>query len=184
MWFSVLTVWGKQIMDSSEKNPRSRSFLPTWSLFCILGLAATLCGLFLPQSIRSLQEPAITVPNPEPAQARQDGFDYNPPELPELPAPGPMILRLALGTVFVLILCSITLLAGKRWIRPLAAPTDENRKLRVLESLPLMGRCSMILLQAGEARVLVGVDQTGIKALLALPQPFQNDLEELTEQTT
>lgn len=172
---------GTQIMVPSAKNQSAKSTLPTWPLICVLGLMATLGGLFLPQSLRSFQEPAMTVPTPEPAQAAQNAFEYNPPTLPEMPSLGPMFLRLTLGTVFVLILCSITLLAGKRWIRPLAAPRDDNRKLRVLESLPLTGRCSMVLLQAGETRVLVGLDQAGIKALLPLPQPFENALAELTE---
>jgi flagellar biogenesis protein FliO len=167
-----------------EKRLRAKSVLPTWLIFCVLGLTATLCGLFLPQSLRGRREPALAVPPSEPAHEKKDPLEYSPPALPDLPTPGSMFLRLGLGTTFVLILCATTLWAGKRWVRPLTAPLGENRKLRVLESLPLAGRCSIFLLQAGETKVLVGVDHGGIKALLPLPQPFDGALAELDNQFT
>jgi flagellar biogenesis protein FliO len=42
----------------------------------------------------------------------------------------------------------------------------------------LDGRCSVLLLQAEKAKILVGVDQAGIKALLPLPQSFESALAE------
>jgi len=160
----------------------SKNTLPTWLIFCLLGLAATVCGLFLPQSLRGRREPVATIPTAEPAQQKKDALEYNPPELPDMSSPGSMFLRLALGTLFVLLLSVVTLWAGKRWIRPLAGPAGENRQLRVVESLPLGGRCAVYLLQAGEAKILVGVDQAGIKALLPLPQAFDSTLAELAER--
>jgi flagellar biogenesis protein FliO len=171
-------------MVPSAKNLAARSAWPTWSIFCVLGLSATLCGLFLPQSLRGRREPAAAVPTSELAQEKKDTLEYNPPALPDMPSPGSMFLRLALGTIFVLVLCAGTLWAGKRWIRPLTTPIGENRRLRVLESLPLAGRCSVFLLQAGGTKVLVGVDQAGIKALLPLPQLFDGALAELEDNFT
>jgi flagellar biogenesis protein FliO len=92
-----------------------------------------------------------------------------------------MLLRLVLGAIFVLILCCATLWAGKRWVRPLTVPIGGNRTLRVLESLQLDGRSSVILLQAEKAKILVGVDQAGIKALLPLPQSFDGALGEVID---
>lgn len=169
-------------MDASEKRPPFQSSWATWSIFALLGLSAALCGLFLPQSLRNLREPVVSVPAPDPEPQKKDTLEYTPPPLPEMPSLGPMFLRLTLGTIVVLILCTVTLLAGKRWLRPLSTPLHENRQLRVLESLVLTGRCSMYLLQAGETKVLVGLDHAGIKSLLPLPQPFENALEELNEK--
>lgn len=175
-----------QIMVPSETKSPSRNAWPSWLIFCVLGLAATLCGLFLPHSLRAPREPAaaIAAPTsaPAPAPEKKDSLEYTPPTLPELPSPGSMFLRLGLGTIFVLILSVVTLWAGKRWIRPLAGPVGENRQLRVLESLPLGGRCSVFLLQAGESRVLAGIDQAGIKALLPLPPAFEGALAEMTDK--
>jgi flagellar biogenesis protein FliO len=170
-------------MVPTEKSPSPRGALPSWLIFCLLGLAATVCGLVLPHSVRSLREPTAVVPAPTPTEDKKDSLEYTSPMLPDLPPAGPMLLRLFLGTVFVLLLCTATLWAGKRWIRPLSVPAGENRKLRVLESLPLGGRCSVYLLQAEQAKILVGVDQTGIKALAPLPQPFEGALAaEMTDK--
>jgi flagellar biogenesis protein FliO len=182
LWLPPPTVRGAQMMIPSEKKPPSKSAWPPWLTFCLLGLAATACGLVVPHSLRSLREPTAAIPPPAPAQGKKDALEYNPPELPEISPTGPMLLRLVLGTIFVLILCSATLWAGKRWIRPLTVPAVGNRKLRVLESLPLGGRCSLFLLQAEKAKILVGVDQAGIKALLPLPQSFDGALAEVIDE--
>lgn len=171
-----------QIMVPSQKNSL-KSALPTWLTVCVLGLTATVCGLFLPQSLRGHREPAAATPIPEPARETKNTLEYTPPALPDMPSPGSMFVRLALGTIFVLILSIVTLWAGKRWIRPLAGPVGENRQLRLMESLPLGGRCAVYLLQVGETKVLAGVDQAGIKALLPLPQPFDGALAELAERS-
>jgi flagellar biogenesis protein FliO len=168
-------------MIPSEKNPPKRAW-PAWLTYCLLGVAATSCGLVLPHSFRSLQEPAPTLSTPAPAQEKKDTPEYNPPELQEVTPSGHMLLHLALGTISVLILSCATLWAGKRWVRPLTVLTGENKKLRVLESLPLSGRCSVILLQAEEAKVLVGVDHAGIKAMLPLPQSFEGALAEVIDE--
>lgn len=169
-------------MVLSPKNP-PKSAWPTWLTVCVLGVLATVCGLFLPQSLRGRREPTAAIASPEPTREAKDPLAYTPPVLPDMPSPGSMFLRLALGTLFVLILSVVSLWAGKRWIRPLAGPVGENRELRLLESLPLGGRCALYLLQAGETKVLAGVDQAGIKALLPLPQSFDGTLRELAEQT-
>jgi flagellar biogenesis protein FliO len=89
-----------------------------------------------------------------------------------------MLVRLVLGTVAVLALCVLTLWVGKRWLRPLAVRDGAGKELRVIEALPLSGRCSVYLIQAGKCRALAGVDATGLKALLTLTEPFEEGLAE------
>lgn len=179
-------------MAQAQNNSPSRSSLSTWLIFGVLGLATTLCGVVLPHGLRSLHDVAAAIPTPQPSPQpdeagvspvpSKDKLEYDPPALPEVPPLGPMLMRLAFGTILVLILCMLTLWTGKRWVRPLAAPALKSRKLRILESLPLGGRCSVFLLQADEAKILVGVDQAGIKSLLPLPQAFERDLAEMSAE--
>jgi flagellar biogenesis protein FliO len=172
-------------MVPSAKRAARIAALPTWLLFGLLGLAATAGGLFLPHSLhRNSETPPTAVTQPPatiPAADTKESLDYKPPEMPDLPSPSSMFLRLTLGTVFVLILCVIMLWAGKRWIRPLAGPPVENKQLHLLESLSLGGRCALYLLQAGDTKILAGVDHAGIKALLPLPTAFAGTLAEVTE---
>jgi flagellar biogenesis protein FliO len=173
-----------QIMGPSEKSAARKAALPNWLLFAVLGLSATAGGIFLPRSLRSPHEkPAdlsVAPPLAAPATEPKSPLEYTPPTVPDLPSPSSMVLRLTLGTIFVLILCVVTLWIGKRWIRPLAIPACENKQLRILEALALGGRCSVYLLQAGDAKILAGVDPGGIKALLPLPQEFAGALAEMT----
>jgi len=169
-------------MLPSAKNLARKGAWPTWLVVSVLGLLATAGGLFLPRSFRPPAETPDAIASPTPASNEtKDSLAYTPPPLPDLPSPGSMLLRLTLGTIFVLILCVITLWAGKRWIRPLAGPQGENKQLHLVESLALGGRCSVYLLQAGDAKVLAGVDHAGLKALLPLPAAFAGTLAEITE---
>jgi flagellar biogenesis protein FliO len=164
------------IMLPPDNPAPKKNALPNWLLIGVLGLAATGAGLFLPHSREEGSSPPAAIP----ARARES-WEYSPPALPDLPTSGAMFLRLGLGTVFVLILCPLTLWAGKRWIRPLAVPPSANKHLSVIETLSLGGRSSIYLLQAGEAKVLAGVDGAGIKALLPLPPAFDGMMTDLLE---
>lgn len=150
-------------------------------VFAGLALAATVGGIFLPQGLREGEAAPVTAPAAQSLATAPETLEYSPPDLPELPSPQAIFLRLGIGTGVVLALCVLTLLIGKRWIQPLAAPATENKHLRVLEALPLGGRCSVYLLQVGETRILAGVDHTGLKTLLPLPQSFDGALAELDE---
>ncbi len=165
---------------SDRIAPRKRGWA-SLLIFASLALTATVGGIFLPQSLREGDAAPMETPAAEPLPAAPLSLDYNPPDMPELPSPQVMFLRLGLGTIVVLILCALTLWVGKRWVRPLAVPVSEGKHLRVLESLPLGGRCSVYLLQVGETRILAGVDHTGLKSLLPLPASFGGVLAELDE---
>lgn len=168
---------------SDTGAPRARGW-PSWLILGVLGLAATVGGNFLPQGLREGEAAPVTTPAAQPQPAVPETLDYNPPDLPELPSPQAIFLRLGIGTAVVLVLCVLTLWIGKRWVRPLALPVTENKHLRVLEVLPLGGRCSVYLLQVGETRILAGLDHTGLKTLLPLPQSFDGSLAELDDAKT
>ncbi len=171
-------------MPPSQQSAAHKPTLLNWLIAGILGVVAAAAGLLLPRSLQPLAESAPLSAPLAPATEEQSSLEYAPPPLPDLPSPHAMFLRLGLGTIFVLILCVVTLWIGKRWIRPFASAPNANAQLRLLETLPLSGRCSVYLLQAGETKVLAGVDAAGIKALLPLPQEFAGALAELSVTTT
>jgi flagellar biogenesis protein FliO len=127
--------------------------------------------------------PAGSTPNSEqgakPATPTYD-LAYHPPSWPDAPDPKVMLLRWGLATLFVLGLCLATVWVGKRWLRGArGGGLSGGGQLRVVEVLGLGGRCSLFLVRAGGRQVLAGVDRSGLKALLALPEPFEAALEEL-----
>jgi hypothetical protein len=118
-----------------------------------LGALVVAAGFLLPLMVRER-----TPPTPRPA----DGTMTKAPDIT------PMLTRLALGTVFVLGLCVVTLRLGRRW---LCAPTAEGnlgRQFEVLETLAVGNRCAVHLVRAGGRHLLAGVDASGLKALVAL----------------
>lgn len=171
-------------MAPSEQSAARKPSPLNWLVVGVLGILAAAAGLLLPRTLQPLADPPPMSAPAAPSEDQQTSLDYTPPTLPDLPSPNAMFLRLGLGTIFVLILCVVTLLLGKRWLRPFAAAPNANTQLRLLETLPLRRRCSVYLLQAGETKVLAGVDAAGIKALLPLPQEFAGTLAELGVATT
>jgi flagellar biogenesis protein FliO len=148
-----------------------------WIAFGIVGLIATGAGTFVPGLAPSEEAGAAAVSAE--AVSAEAASDYTPPAVPDLPSPRAMLLRLALGTVVVLALCVATLFVIKRWFGPFAPTQTGGRELFVLETLQLNGRCSVFLLQAGKTRAIAGVDATGLKVLMALPEPFEMSLAEV-----
>ena len=88
------------------------------------------------------------------------------------------MLRLGLGTMVALALCAGTLMLGRRWLRGIVVPGEPGDELRVLETVAIGNRCFVHLLQAGEGQVLAGTDSAGLKALMAVPRPFEHVLDD------
>ncbi len=152
----------------------------TWKnglLLGTIGLLAVTAGVVLPQAWTGNSElvPAPTVAEP----AKNAHLSYTPPAWPEAPDPKAMLLRLAWGTALVLALCVATLWMGKRWIRGDPLPSALGAHLQIVETVALGNRCSVYLLKAGKCQVLVGVDGGGMKALVALPEPFEATLTDM-----
>jgi flagellar biogenesis protein FliO len=119
-----------------------------------------------------------TASKPRPPKKQTD-LAYSLPAWPDPPDSDAMIFRLAIGTVAVLFLSVGTLWIGKRCLGGFKAKNPAVSHLRVVETLPLGRRGSLILVKAGTQKILVGMDHAGIKGMLTLPQPFERALEEI-----
>lgn len=160
-------------------GPRSR----TWLIVGVIGVMAAFAGSALPQLIAAKKiEPAA----PLKQDAAISKLNDPTPAWPDAPSPAAMLARLGVGTAIVLVLCVGTLLAGKRWLvgaRPVPE-TPGPQRLRLLEVLPLGNRCAVHLLQAGGQQVLVGIDATGMKAVIALNDGFEPTLDGMADEVT
>ena len=96
---------------------------------------------------------------------------------PDPPDTGAMLLRLGLGTLFVLALCVGTLWFGRRWLTGAAVIGRNGGTLKLEESVSLGNRCFIHLLRVGDARIVAGTDSSGLKTLVTLPLPFEGVLE-------
>jgi flagellar biogenesis protein FliO len=143
----------------------------------VIGVVAVTAGIVLPQMLAGVA-PLPEKPPAPPAEARADPFAYTPPAWPEPPSPRGMLLRLVGGTAAVLVLCVGTLWACRRWLRRLPGQDNPAGRLSLVETLPLGNRCSVHLVRVGRQQVVVGVDGSGLKSLVALPELFDEALAE------
>ena len=126
----------------------------------------------------------------EPVGAVGDGLadvaetrgEYRPPAWPEPPDTGAMFFRLVVGTFVALALCAGSLWFGRRWLRGNVVTGGPGRQLRVIETVSLGNRSFVHLVQAGKGQVLAGTDSAGLKALIAVPSPFEDVLADRIEQ--
>jgi flagellar biogenesis protein FliO len=140
----------------------------------IIGLVAVTAGLVLPQLMPAA--PASAKIAPANSRTNPNDLTYNPPALPEGPSARAMLLRLGLGTAVVLGLAVGTIWVSKRWLSGPPAAPGGTAHLRLVESLPLGNRCCVHLLHVAGRAVLVGMDGSGLKELLPLPESFAGAL--------
>lgn len=145
-----------------------------WLPLSLVGVFAIIAGVLLPQLMSG--EPVL--PPPAPSAASSDSLVYTPPTFPEAPDPRSMLLRLFLGTAFVLVLSVVVIFLSRRWLRQVGAPSAATGRLAIVETLPLGNRCALHLVRVGRQQVLVGVDAAGLKSLVALPELFDEALAE------
>lgn len=167
-------------MFSLDKSALARGGLKRWWLPGVLCLALVASGFLLPRMMPAQAPEPKPAPEAKaaPQPAHPDTLTYSPPALPEAPYPAAMLGKLALGTVVVLGLCAVTLWVGKRWLRGGPLSAGDGHKLQLLETLAVGRGSSLCLVRAGSQDVLVGVDGSGIKAVLALPGAFESALAE------
>jgi hypothetical protein len=107
---------------------------------------------------------------------------YSPPSIPDPPAAGPLLLRLAIATAVVL-----GVGAGASWgirrfaPRPAAARSDS--RLQLVETLAIGNGTSLYLLECCGRRFVAGVGATGFRSLAPLAEPFENELDVLAALT-
>ena len=159
---------------ASSKSRTARS--KAWWLFALLGLAAAVSGSALPAFM--LKEPAPKESPTTPLKNEDSSLTYVAPTWPEAPSAGALLARLAAGTVVVLVLCAGSLWFGKRWLlRGIPGTAPGNGNLKLIESLTLGSRCAVFLIQAGGRQVLIGVDASGMKSIVPLPESFDAALQ-------
>ncbi len=123
---------------------------------------------------RAAQPSSAKASSAAPAKSN-DGYQ---PNWPDPPNTGALLLRLGLGTVFVLVLCAGTLWFGRNWLSKVSNVAHRGNQLRLEESTSLGNRCHVHLLTIGNCRILAGTDSTGLKSLLTLPEAFDDVLGE------
>lgn len=141
-------------------------------VFVGLGVLALIAGFAVPQYWQSLAavREAGTMRRSQP----EGSLVYTPPQRPEIPDAGALLQRLGIGTVLVLGLCVGTLWMVKRWLGGgLVESAKAGKRLQVLETLPLGSRGLIYLIRADDQHLLAGVDPSGLKALLPLPESFE-----------
>jgi hypothetical protein len=165
-------------MATTDRAALPKGRLKNWLVAIGGTVLAVAAGVLLPQTMANGPLANDAARSKEPAQAKS-GLSYQQPEWPKAPDAGAMVWRLVLGTVSVLGLCGVTLWIGKRWLGGLPARKTTGNQLHVLEMLPLNRRCGLYLVKAGTSQVLVGIDQSGLKGMVALAEPFDSTLNEL-----
>jgi flagellar protein FliO/FliZ len=138
----------------------------TWCLLLIVLAAAPALGAG--QHIA----PAAAEKNAKVSQ-RDPRLTALPPELAEAPDARTILTRVSLGAFAVLGLCAGGLLLIRRWLRRGQTSGQPGSQMQVLESLSLGYRCRVLLVQAGDRQLLVGLDSGGMKTLLSLPEPLE-----------
>ena len=159
-----------QLQQASGPGSRAKFWVP----ISIIGLVAVTAGVFIPQMLPPLSAPAKSAPSLE--IPKKDDLTYTPPAFAEGPDPKAMIIRLTLGTAIVLGLCVGTLWLSKRWLRAIPGRPASAGPLHLVDSLNLGNRCSVYLIGAGQRQVLVGIDASGLKSLVPLPDSFADTL--------
>ncbi len=59
------------------------------------------------------------------------------------------------------------------WLCVAPAATDAPGQLRLIDTLALSNRCCLHLVAAANCQILVGMDQSGLKSLVTLPERFE-----------
>jgi flagellar biogenesis protein FliO len=93
--------------------------------------------------------------------------------LPDWPLLAAMLMFLAAGSLLL-----------RHWRDSLSSRSTAGKALRTLETLSLGARGSLVLIECGRQRALVGCDLHGVRSISVLPEAFEDNLLELDAVTT
>ena len=131
-----------------------------------------------PEHVRAADLPAAAKSaSTKTAETESENLSYS-PQWPEPPNTGAMLLRLTLGTVFVLLLCVGSLYLSKPWLLKLQGNVAVNQAMQIEGSVTLGNRAMLYLVKIGDTQLVAGTDATGLKSLIALPASFKEVLDE------
>ncbi|GIW78411.1 MAG: hypothetical protein KatS3mg105_0218 [Gemmatales bacterium] len=154
-----------------------------WLLLALMAGLAVLGGVLVPQL--RLHSPDANAQPSFVSKSSADGkLGYTPPAIPAAPDPQGMILRLFLFAAVLLAMTVLGLVLARKWltINP-ATATGQNKSMRLVEMLPLGNRCCLYLVDADQRPVLVGVDASGLRTIVPIPESFGRELQGLHERT-
>jgi flagellar biogenesis protein FliO len=100
---------------------------------------------------------------------------YIPPAPPMAPNPIDLLIRLVGLTVVTLTACCLGMIWAKRIGRVSTSNANANH-LRLEGTLILERRASLHAIRVDGQRVIVAVDNTGIKSLTSIAEPFEDTL--------
>jgi flagellar biogenesis protein FliO len=105
---------------------------------------------------------------------------YIPPVPPTAPNPIDLLLRLVGLTVVTLTVCCLGMLWAKRIGRASTSKANTNH-LTLEGTLILERRASLHAIRVDGQRVIVAVDNTGIKSLTPISEPFAETLHAISD---
>ena len=165
---------------SNGFDPKTAVRRKRFLTFAGTGAFVVLTGLALPQLF--VDTPAAQSPPTTPASEQKVIRATAPlkdePRAAE-PSVGAMAGRLVFGTIFVLALGAGTTYLVARRMR--AKPPAIGGPLQVVGSMAV-GRGMVYLVKAGDHRLLVGTDMTGLKSLVHLPALVASDGTETADE--
>ncbi len=129
------------------------------------GVLVVALGFVLPALV------STPIPLPDaPPQATEGAGAFAPrlAQAPNTKTPGSVALGLLQLVVALVVVCGLCVVTT-RWLGRKPAPVAEQ-SMRAITSLRV-GRCVVHLVRAGDRRMLIGTDITGVKALVELPGP-------------
>ena len=106
----------------------------------------------------------------------KESLTYTPPAMPEVPAAGPLLLRLVLATAAVLAIGGAAAW-GVRRLSARAPLAGADPRLRLVETLALGNGSYLYMLDCCGRRFVAGVSRSGLRSLTPLPEPFENELD-------
>jgi flagellar biogenesis protein FliO len=187
-----------ELANPPAKNPGIQRRHLAW---CTVGLLALACGFALPQIVMSLNSESSATSSLEEKDAANSIDARTAPQekrRPEVAIRDRLILpaiarstpersefdwfRVIGGAAIGIVACICFVWLAKRWLARRAAAGENETEFETLESLNLGNRCIMHLVKVGNARLLAGVDRTGLKAVVALRGEFDHTLAQVTEE--
>lgn len=143
--------------------------------FSLLIVLLSACALIDSGTVRA-EDPVVASPPTLAADSAGD-LTYT-PQWPEPPNTGAMLLRLGLGTAFVLVLCVGSLWLGKPWLQKFQIKGPGGQTLQIEGSVTLGNRAVLYLVKVGDTQLVAGTDAGGLKSLITLPTSFKEVLDE------
>jgi flagellar biogenesis protein FliO len=135
---------------------------------------------------------SLSGPTEGPAQDRDQAAEKNARPMEQIPLSKSakfdqgrfqsLLKKLATSTFLVMLVGVGFILVAKRWVK-VSKPVSKGNELaiEIKSTLKLSPKSNLHLIQAGEQRLIVALDQNGINTVVPLNDSFSNTLDSITE---